>query len=474
MIRAALASVACLAFAWVPSAGADVVTTKAGLVLEGSVARDKDGSLVVTTAGGEVRLSAADVTSVTPGEGPRAAAERARRELAATDATGHFRLALAFDAQGLPDLAREEYQSVVAVEPDHPAARRALGFEKVGDRWITVAEARRRAGLVLYGGKWLLAAEVDLLARGKKSVAVKDASLVGAMKTAATTPALRAAAQARIALAGPVERVDAARALLVHHDPVVRRFACHELENQGDESALRTLVALCVRDTNPGVRAAAVRAAATFGNDDIAIPLVRALGSSHPTYVANAARSLAMLGDRRAVRYIVKRIVSHGSSPGSYFAHETQTTYIRDFDVEVAQTSFIADPIIGTIGEGEVADVKVLDVSMERTIVETILVDSFNRLAHASAKSADDVTAWMKVNEARLPDFSATPAAARAERSAIPEGTTDDAATPPSSADPAAPAPPDAPARPVAPAQSGAPAAPPAPSTAPASPTGPR
>ena len=424
MIRRTLALSTLAALAFLGSAAADVVTTKDGLVLEGAVTKDKDGGVSVRTSGGDVRLAAADVASIVAGEGPRAAADQARKALAKTDATGHFRLALSLDAQGLPDLARLEYAAVLEAEPDHPAARRALGYEKVGDRWVSVAEARRQAGLVLYAGQWLLAAEVDRLARGKKRVVVRNVPLVTAMKTAATTPALREAAEARIAQASPADRVEAARALLVYPDPNIRRFACHELEREGDESALRTLIAVSVRDSHPSVRAAAVRAAATFGNDDIAIPLVRALGSEHPALVANAASSLAVLGDVRAVGYLVKRIVSHGSSSGAYFAHEVQQAYIRDFDVEVAQTSFIADPIIGTIQEGAVQDVKVLDVTIEQTIVEKILIQSFNRLAHASAKSVDDVKAWAKENGAGIRDFSSTPVSQRAAPSELPESET--------------------------------------------------
>src|SRR5688572_8899471 len=56
---------------------ADVVTTRDGLALEGTVARPDDATVVVTTADGAVRLRAADVVSVAPGEGPRG---RARRE----------------------------------------------------------------------------------------------------------------------------------------------------------------------------------------------------------------------------------------------------------------------------------------------------------------------------------------------------------------------------------------------------------
>lgn len=75
---ATLAVLACLS-----TASADVVTTKEGLVLEGTVAKDQDGTVTVTTSGGAVRLAAADVVSVVAGEvrarRPRRRAGRCRR-----------------------------------------------------------------------------------------------------------------------------------------------------------------------------------------------------------------------------------------------------------------------------------------------------------------------------------------------------------------------------------------------------------
>src|SRR5262245_42650719 len=126
---------------------ADVVTTKDGLVLEGPVKRGPDGSLVVTTDSGDVRLASDAVGSVASGRGPRAAALEAIAAIAPGDAEGHYREALACQAAGLADLADREMRAVLAADPDHPAARRALGYERVDGAWLTVAEARRRHGL---------------------------------------------------------------------------------------------------------------------------------------------------------------------------------------------------------------------------------------------------------------------------------------------------------------------------------------
>jgi hypothetical protein len=97
--------------------------------------------------------------------------------------------------------------------------------------------------------------------------------------------------------------------------------------------------------------------------------------------------------------------VSHGSSPGANFSQLTQQAYVQDFDVEVAQTSFIADPVIGTVQEGVVQDVKVLDLTIERTFVEMRLVQTIARLAKADLKSPAEVASWWKEHHERFPSW---------------------------------------------------------------------
>jgi hypothetical protein len=386
-------------------AHADVVTTKEGLVLEGPTTR-AGTEIVVATEAGDVRLPADAVASWKQGEGPR---EAARRMLAAlpADAAARYRLAASLDAQGLADLARAAYEAVLVVEADHPAARRALGHERDGARWVPAAEARRRSGLVLYEGRWLLPAELDRIAKsGQRRVEVRATDLARAMRTAATASGtLARAAATQVAAASPEARLATATGLLVHSDARVRARAASELGRLGDESALRPLWAVAARDREEGVRRAAVDSLASFGRADVAIPLVRALGSEHPSIVAHAAQALGWLGDRHAVAHIVRRVTSHGSSPGSHFAQITQQAYVQDFDVEVAQTSFIADPIIGVVQDGAVQDVKVLDLSIEWTWVETVLIDSFRKLTKAEASSPAQIAAWWKENRERFPDF---------------------------------------------------------------------
>ena len=403
----AVAALLCLASAG--TARADVVVTADGLVLEGDAVKAADGSVTVTTDAGETTLASDRVLSVEPGAFPRRALEARAKALAADDAAGWYRLALEAETQGFADLARRAYEAVVAADPDHAAARRALGEERVDGRWVDGDTARRRRGLVLYGGAWLLPAEVEARVKSAAptvSVPADDPATRSAIRTlAGDDPVLTAAARLALVHVPKERRVRAALATLYDRDPHVRLASARLLGEIGDEVALRPLIFSGARDLDADVRRAAVVAAQSFGNDDTAVPFVRALGSESPHLVGNAAEALATLGDTRALGYVVKRISGHGGSARSYVAFLNQISYVRDYDVEIAQASNIANPDVATITEGVVLDVRVIDAAYEHTWVEPILVDTAASLAGRRFSGAADVMAWWAENQGRYPGF---------------------------------------------------------------------
>jgi hypothetical protein len=411
-----LPALAALFFAWGPVVQADVLTTTDGLTLEGEVERLPHGGYRLTTEKGSVEFPASSVAHVKEGPGPRAAFLAAAARVDAKDVVGQYRLALRAEEQGLVDLARAAYRRVLELDADHPAARRALGYERLEGEWVEAATARRRKGLVLYCGRWMLPAEVES-ASGKNGGAAEapdaaaDDARARSLIRALATGAAPVQSAARLALAKTPDAlvVRAALATLYDPDPKVRIASCRLLAEIGDEAALRPLILSGARDTDPGVRREATLAAAAFGHDDTAIPFVRALGSRNPRLAGNAAEALAVLGDQRAAGYIVKRLRSHGSSTRNFVAFLRQVSYVRDYDVEIAQASNIANPDVATISEGVILDVKVLDAAYTKTWVEPILVKAFNELAGQRLRSAAEVEAWYAENRDRLPDFPPKP-----------------------------------------------------------------
>ncbi|MFM8980959.1 MAG: HEAT repeat domain-containing protein [Planctomycetia bacterium] len=411
----------------VPARGAvaDVVRTDDGLLLEGEVEREDSGDLRVTTPEGVLRVPAARVVAHEPGAGPRTRWRRAAvaLEAAGGDAAAWYRLALEAAAQGLVAEEREALACVVAREPGHAAARRARGEELLEGRWVGADEARRARGLVPDAGRWWLPEELELAQRAAavpapalpagsdvlRVAALLEAGLVG-------EPARRAAALRALSGVGSELRVAAALRLLGRREPALRAAACRELGRLGDEAGLRALVFHGARDLDRGVREAAVDALASLGHDDAAVPFVRALGSTSPRLVANAAAALARLGDLRAVHALVKRLVSHGSSARSFVSFTRQVSYVRDYDVELAQASSIANPQVGVLEEGVVLDIRVLDATWTDTWLETQLVDALARLSGERLAGRAQALAWYERAARTLPTFDDAPRVRRVRK----------------------------------------------------------
>lgn len=403
-------------------AAADVVKTASGLTLEGTATKLADGSVSLATADGQVVLGAKEVVSVTPGDGPRTTFAREMKAAAPADAAAWYRFALRAEELGLTAERNDVYAKVIALAPDHAASRRALGHEKVDGVWMPAEEARRRKGFVLFAGEWRLPEELEATQGVETTPHVPppgsdDARLKRVLKdVAAKDVALSEAARRALAAVPKKDLVAAALGLLGESDPAVRAACCRLLGEWGDESALRALVFTGARDLDADVRREAVLSAASFGNDDTAIPFVRALGSSNERLVAYAAQALGLLADQRAAGYVVKRLESHGSAQRSFVSFLNQVSYVRDYDVEIAQASNIANPNIGTISDGVVLDVHVKGTEYSQTWIEPYLVDAVSQMVGRRFKDAAAVRAWYAENKDSLPDFPKKPSA-RAPRS---------------------------------------------------------
>ena len=395
-------------------ADADVLTTIDGMTIEGKVEKRENGWYRVTTAEGVLNLAPDGVKAVEAGKSPRAALEGKLAEIGKADVRRTFALALEAEAAGLLDIAELAFARVLAQDPDHAAARRALDFERLDGRWVTIPEARRAQGLVLYRGRWMLPEEVETAGPQAGAVAIeraRDAVRVHKLirKLASEDAIVKRAARIALAKTDDDLVVAGARSALLDGDPAVRRAAAGVLGTAGDESALRALIFSGARDMDPEVRRASVEAAQSFGHDDTAVPFVRALGSKNLRLAANAAQALAQLGDERAAGYIVKRLSSHGSSTRNFVAFMNQVSYVRDYDVEIAQASNIANPDVATINDGVVLDVKVLDAGITKTWIEPILVDALSQLAGRPLRSKAEALNWWAESGGDYPDFPKKP-----------------------------------------------------------------
>lgn len=124
----------------------------------------------------------------------------ARAALAPEDAAGRARLAARAEAAGCAATAEELWKETLALDPDHAAARKALGFTLVDGRWLTADEAMAAAGYVKVAGSWLSRAELEArLAALETEKAAAEVETARAEAERARAEAARAEADRRAA-----------------------------------------------------------------------------------------------------------------------------------------------------------------------------------------------------------------------------------------------------------------------------------
>jgi hypothetical protein len=133
---------------------ADVVHLKSGGTLEGQVTRTPDG-VVVKLPAGEVRISNDAIARI---EKKPAVLDEFQKRAAALkrgDVAAHFALAQWAQNKRLKTQARDLFQRVIALDPNHAQARHALGYRLVGGQWLTEEQQMKARGLVKHDGQWM-------------------------------------------------------------------------------------------------------------------------------------------------------------------------------------------------------------------------------------------------------------------------------------------------------------------------------
>lgn len=142
------------------AARADEVVLRNGAVFSG-VVREEGDRVVVEIDAGTMTFRRADVREIRRTEDPLQEFERRLR--AAADAEAYYELALWARERGLTSRAQELFRKVIALEPDHEGARKALGHEKVEGRWMEPDEAMVARGFVKVDGRWLKRETAEML-----------------------------------------------------------------------------------------------------------------------------------------------------------------------------------------------------------------------------------------------------------------------------------------------------------------------
>lgn len=168
----------------------------------------------------------------------------------ADSAEGHLAVAKWCLASKLGDQARAHLSRVLDFSPDHAAARKALGFERVGDKWLSpeelekleAATAAKTSSIQKHGRA--IAALVEKMkfnnppvqaAARAELLKLKDPTAVGAVEAALAAPDL-ATSKLLVEWMGQVDCVESSLVLtrysLLHPEAIIRERATNELLNR--------------------------------------------------------------------------------------------------------------------------------------------------------------------------------------------------------------------------------------------------
>lgn len=358
--------------ALVPALPGDEVRLADGRVLVGRVERTK-GRLVVTTRDGRVEVDEALVTRVRTEAELRAALVELERRAGDT-AFARLQLAQEAWAMGLDaDLWRhlDALASAAGTSPsldmrhEEFLLRLAPAFLPPQDRAAAGPE-RARA----------------LLQR-----APRDCS-----------PGRRDALVALLAHDASAE-AELRRLARSEREPHRRWLAVTALQDRGGRANQTFAWRTTVLDPTASVRTQAVEAVPPAERDAATDYLAAALGHRSPEVRVRTAEALAALGSLRALAPLVaagpaaaRADAANGTAPRAHVAFVEQQSYLRDFDVEVASSSFIANPQVGILQSGAVLDVTVLGMQVETVRVTLAYRRALRRLAGSDPGA--DVRAW--------------------------------------------------------------------------------
>lgn len=187
-----------------------------------------------------------------------------------------------------------------------------------------------------------------------------------------------------------------------------RLMALAAIDRRSGESNHRFVLRTAVVDHSEHVRKKVIELVRTNATDIDVLYVASGLGHRSARVRMRTADALGSLGRKSAIDLLVKAgpvaaaglaSDSGGTKTRGHVAFLTQTSYIRDFNVEVASAAFVADPKVDVMQEGSVLDATVMSMQQQRTIRRYYQ----RALRQLSGKDPGrDVTKWaQKMKKAR-------------------------------------------------------------------------
>jgi hypothetical protein len=240
--------------------------------------------------------------------------EYTRRAAVAGDtAEAQWQLAQWCRQAGLTRQRELHLARVIELDPNHAAARGALGFQFLKGQWVTREGFHRNEGYEYYRGKWRTPQEIEILeSRSRTELAEKEwLTKLRRWRRELDSPDKAAAARASLLAVkdplavGPIDGVFSRERVRA-----VKYLYADMLVNIGTTAALKALVERALSDPDEEVFYYVVDRLAAVRPPHIEDPLIAALRDNNNVRVNRGAIALARLGEKSAISPLIDALVT--------------------------------------------------------------------------------------------------------------------------------------------------------------------
>jgi hypothetical protein len=321
-------------------AAGDVFVLRDGGQLHGSqVATDRQpsNSLTIHTAEGvRLTLARSQVREVvTPSPAELAYEQRVHR--VADTPMGQWEMSEWCREWNLGPQREVHLRRVLELDPDHIAARHALGYSEVDGEWVTQDQIMRRRGYQFYRGRWRLSQEIEL---SKEQARARLAEQQWTMRLKQWRE--RTAGEDGRAWAARIEAIRDPNAVpgltqFLGQEPVraLKLLYLEALIGIHDGPAIQSLVACSLNDPDVEVFHECVDRLVRNKPPLAVTAYIKALEDENNVRVNRAANALGRLGDRQAIGPLITALVTTHRvvvSPGRGASEAITSTFGRGTD----------------------------------------------------------------------------------------------------------------------------------------------
>lgn len=228
-------------------------------------------------------------------------------------ADGHWQLAEWCLKNRLLDQRRVHLERTIELDPEHEAARSALGYRKVQGTWMTRDEEMAARGMILYKGRYRTQQEIALWEQEQKqNLAEREwqAKLKRWYDWLNTPSKFQQAVQNIRAIRDPFAVPALTKFLAEEKNPQRRILFIEALAHNESPSALVPLVKVSLSDPEEEVRLTCLDHLIAKKSPDALKLYIAALNDKSNTKVNRAASALRLLNDSEAVGPLIDALVT--------------------------------------------------------------------------------------------------------------------------------------------------------------------